>query len=77
MLRVRSSYSVCHTGAEHVHLVIERISDNRDPQPDFEAIYLLMPTSQNIDRIIEDFSGHRQYDGAHLFFIDGKATHVH
>jgi syntaxin-binding protein 1 len=31
-----------------------------------------MPTSQNIDRVIADFSeGRRRYAGAHLFFIDG------
>lgn len=37
-----------------------------------EAVYLLMPTSQNVDRIIRDFSnGKKQYAAAHLFFIDG------
>ncbi|KAF9461225.1 Sec1-like snare protein [Collybia nuda] len=52
--------------------LIESITSNRDPQPEFEAIYLLMPTSQNVDRIIRDFSnGFRQYAGAHLFFIEG------
>ena len=31
-----------------------------------------MPTTQNIDRIIRDFSdGRQQYLGAHLFFLDG------
>jgi syntaxin-binding protein 1 len=52
--------------------VIESITSNRDPQPEFEAIYLLMSTTQNVDRIIKDFSnGTRQYAVAHLFFIDG------
>lgn len=37
-----------------------------------EAMYLVMPTSQNVDRIIRDFSnGQQQYAAAHLFFIDG------
>ena len=37
-----------------------------------EAVYLLMSTSQNVDRIIRDFSdGRQQYAAAHLFFIDG------
>lgn len=53
-------------------VVIESITSNRDPQPEFEAIYLLMPTSQNVDRVIKDFSnGFRQYAAAHLFFIEG------
>ncbi|KAF7299290.1 hypothetical protein MIND_00877900 [Mycena indigotica] len=50
--------------------LIESITSNRDPQPEFEALYLLMPTSQNIERIIKD-SSNRQYAGGHLFFIDG------
>ncbi|TFY68838.1 hypothetical protein EVJ58_g779 [Rhodofomes roseus] len=35
-------------------------------------MYLVMSTSQNVDRIIRDFSdGNQQYAGAHLFFVDG------
>jgi syntaxin-binding protein 1 len=38
-----------------------------------EAVYLLTPTSQNVDRVIADFSmGRRTYKAAHLFFIDGE-----
>ncbi|KAH7927330.1 Sec1-like protein [Leucogyrophana mollusca] len=51
--------------------LIESISTNREPQQ-FEAVYMLMPTTQNVDRIIRDFSGGRQqYTAAHLFFIEG------
>ncbi|KAG6897816.1 hypothetical protein C0992_010620 [Termitomyces sp. T32_za158] len=46
--------------------------DVLEENPAFEALYLLMPTSQNVDRIIKDFSGEvKQYAGAHLFFIEG------
>ncbi|KAJ7117604.1 Sec1-like snare protein [Mycena epipterygia] len=51
--------------------LIESITNFRDPQPEFEALYLLMPTSQNVERVIKDFSNSRQYAAAHLFFIDG------
>lgn len=51
--------------------VIESITNYREPQPEFEAIYLIMPTTQNVDRIIKDFSTKRQYAAAHLFFIEG------
>ncbi|KAF8637589.1 hypothetical protein AX17_002658 [Amanita inopinata Kibby_2008] len=51
--------------------LIESISNRREPQPEFEAIYLLMPTSQNVDRIIGDFALRQQYAAAHLFFIEG------
>ncbi|KAJ3787586.1 Sec1-like snare protein [Lentinula aff. detonsa] len=50
---------------------IESISNYRDPQPGLEAMYLIMPTNQNIDRVIQDFTGTPQYAGAHLFFIEG------
>ena len=52
--------------------MIESITAHRDPQPQFEAMYVLMSTSQNVDRVIRDFSnGHQQYAAAHLFFVDG------
>lgn len=57
-----------------MHAVIEAISNYREPQPTMEAMYLVMPTSQNVDRIIRDFSeGRQQYAGAHLFFVDGES----
>jgi hypothetical protein len=52
--------------------VIESIANYRDPQVEFEAVYLLMPTTQNVDRIMGDFTnGRQQYAAAHLFFIEG------
>jgi hypothetical protein len=51
--------------------VIESITSIREPQPEFEAIYILMPTTQNVERIIKDFSNHKQYAAAHLFFTEG------
>ncbi|KAI1791834.1 Sec1-like protein [Ganoderma leucocontextum] len=52
--------------------LIESITSNREPQPQFEAMYIVMSTSQNVDRIIRDFSnGQQQYAAAHLFFVDG------
>ncbi|KAF7297659.1 hypothetical protein MKEN_01389100 [Mycena kentingensis (nom. inval.)] len=50
--------------------LIESINSYRDPQPEFEALYLLMPTNQNIDRVIRDFSNARQYAKAHCCFLD-------
>ncbi|KAI0923481.1 hypothetical protein AcW1_006426 [Taiwanofungus camphoratus] len=50
---------------------VESITNYRESQT-FEAMYLLMSTSQNVDRVIRDFSnGNQTYAGAHLFFIDG------
>jgi syntaxin-binding protein 1 len=34
---------------------------------------MIMSTTQNVDRIIADFSdGRKQYSAAHVFFIDGE-----
>ncbi|KAF9480487.1 Sec1-like snare protein [Pholiota conissans] len=61
--------------AEHVTL-IESISNYREPQPDFEAMYMLMPTTQNVERIIADFTTRKQYAAAHLFFLEGLPEHL-
>jgi syntaxin-binding protein 1 len=53
--------------------VIESITSVREPQPEFEAMYILMPTTQNVERIIKDFSNHKQYAAAHLFFTEGAS----
>ena len=40
-----------------------------------EAMYLLMPTSLNVERIIRDFTPPKQqYAAAHLFFVDGTSV---
>lgn len=55
--------------------VIEAITNYREPQPTMEAMYLVMPTAANVDRIIRDYSdGRQQYAAAHLFFIDGALS---
>jgi hypothetical protein len=55
---------------------IEPLHSPRPPQP-LDAVYLLTPTSQNVDRIIADFSnGRKTYKSAYLYFIDGKSFRV-
>ncbi|KAI0686679.1 Sec1-like protein [Cytidiella melzeri] len=57
--------------------LIEAITNYREPQPGIEAMYIIMSTSQNVDRIIRDFSnGRQQYAAAHLFFVDGLPEHL-
>ncbi|KZV96352.1 Sec1-like snare protein [Exidia glandulosa HHB12029] len=50
---------------------IELLNQNRPPQPNLEAVYIVMSTGPNVDRIIADFTGKQQYAAAHLFFVDG------
>ena len=58
--------------------VVEVIEGRRDAQPDYEAAYLLCPTSQNVERIIRDLTpgadGRTQYAAGHVFFVDGEWT---
>ncbi|RXK36602.1 syntaxin-binding protein 1 [Tremella mesenterica] len=50
---------------------VEPLHSPRPPQ-NLDALYILTPTSQNVERIIADFSGGRRtYKSAHLYFIDG------
>lgn len=44
-------------------------------QEEEEAMYLLMPTTRNIERIIAEFSnGNRQFRRVHLYFTDGACA---
>jgi Sec1 family len=64
---------VCELSNMYAITVIESITSHRERQPKFEAMYLLMPTSANVERIIRDFTpGNEQYAAAHLFFLDCK-----
>ena len=59
-----------HAGADQQ--AVEPLHSPRPPQK-LDAIYILTPTTQNVDRIIADFAGERRtYMSAHLYFIDGE-----
>ncbi len=51
-------------------LVVEKIDIDRQPLPKMDAIYLLTPKADSIDKLIKDFSDPKnpQYGFAHLFF---------
>ena len=71
-------YCLTAAGWRRRYLVILAIFVNSDrlyeAQPDQEAMYLLMPTTRNVERIINEFSnGHRQFKRVHLFFVDGTS----
>jgi syntaxin-binding protein 1 len=55
---------------------VENIESQRPPQSTFEAVYLLCPTSQNVERIIRELAPEQgkapQYSAGHLFFVDGE-----
>jgi syntaxin-binding protein 1 len=52
---------------------VDALMSPRPPQPTLDAIYLLTPTTQNVQRVIADFAGGRRtYRHVHLYFIDGE-----
>lgn len=59
---------------------VENIEHNRQPQPTFEACYLLTPTSANIDRLIRDLAPQQgrpqQYAAGHIFFVDALSEQL-
>ncbi|KAH8089154.1 Sec1-like protein [Filobasidium floriforme] len=51
---------------------VEMLMSPRAAQPSLDVVYLLTPTTQNVNRILADFSdGRRSYKQVHLYFIDG------
>ena len=53
---------------------VDRIEKHRDPEPGIETAYILCPTTQNVNRIIQDMTPTHDrpalYDAAHVFFVD-------
>jgi syntaxin-binding protein 1 len=53
---------------------MEMLMSPRPPQQSLDVVYLLTPTTQNVNRILADFTdGRRSYKQVHLYFIDGKS----
>ena len=45
---------------------------NREPLPQLEAIYLIQPSKDSIERFIDDFgTNNNKYKAAHVFFTEG------
>ncbi len=53
--------------------VVESLSKARQPLPHLEAIYVVVPSEENIEAIKKDYSGASpMYKSAHIFFLESK-----
>lgn len=56
--------------------IIESIDKMRKPLPEFEAIYMIMPTARNAEFILADFKDKPKYRKIHIFFLDACPDNV-
>ncbi|KAI6191732.1 Sec1 family protein [Aphelenchoides bicaudatus] len=50
--------------------IVEDLNKRREPLTSLDAIYLIAPTKDSVDKLIADFSGRNQYKRAHVFFTE-------
>ncbi|GMT32546.1 hypothetical protein PFISCL1PPCAC_23843 [Pristionchus fissidentatus] len=50
--------------------IIEDLTKRREPLPKLEGIYILQPTKESIQRLVDDFADQKQYKRAHIFFTE-------
>uniref|UniRef100_A0AC35FEC2 Uncharacterized protein n=1 Tax=Panagrolaimus sp. PS1159 TaxID=55785 RepID=A0AC35FEC2_9BILA len=50
--------------------IVEDLNKRREPLTTLDAIYLIAPTRESIEKLMDDFSIRNQYKHAHIFFTE-------
>ncbi|GMT01255.1 hypothetical protein PENTCL1PPCAC_23429, partial [Pristionchus entomophagus] len=69
-MKMLSACCKMHDILEEGITIVEDLAKSREPLPSLEAIYLLTPTKESIQRMVDDFTIRRQYKCAHIFFTE-------
>lgn len=70
--RVISSALTMYDIMERRITLVEQLARPRQPFKEMEAIYLISPTTESCNLLLQDFQNDKQskYGGVHLYFLD-------